>query len=73
MSQGLSSLYWGWSSNPLWTWLDDHPLLYGNIGSLDPSTYGKLPTVGNYTSPMDPMADQGVGRSSTSGTRQWQR
>ena len=20
-------------------WVDDHPLLYGNIGSLDPSTY----------------------------------
>ncbi len=24
---------------PLRTWVDDHPLLYGNIGSLDPSTY----------------------------------
>ena len=24
--------------NPYY-WVDDHPLLYGNIGSLDPSTY----------------------------------
>ena len=24
---------------PLRTWVDDHPLLYGNNGSLDPSTY----------------------------------
>ena len=24
--------------NP-YCWVDDHPLLYGNIGSLDPSTY----------------------------------
>ena len=24
--------------NPYY-WIDDHPLLYGNIGSLDPSTY----------------------------------
>ena len=26
--------------NPYY-WIDDHPLLYGNNGSLDPSTYGK--------------------------------
>ena len=25
----------------LYYWVDDHPLLYGNLGSLDPSTYGK--------------------------------
>ncbi len=25
--------------NPYY-WVDDHPLLYGNIGSLDPSTHG---------------------------------
>ena len=25
--------------NPYY-WVDDHPLLYGNTGSLDPSTYG---------------------------------
>ena len=25
--------------NPYY-WVDDHPLLYGNNGSLDPSTYG---------------------------------
>ena len=23
-------------------WVDDHPLLYGNNGSLDPGTYGHL-------------------------------
>ncbi len=27
--------------NPYY-WVDDHPLLYGNIGSLDPSTYNHL-------------------------------
>ena len=27
--------------NPYY-WVDDHPLLYGNIGSLDPSTYYRL-------------------------------
>ena len=26
--------------NPYY-WVDDHPLLYGNNGSLDPGTYGK--------------------------------
>ena len=25
--------------NPYY-WVDDHPLLYGNIGSFDPGTYG---------------------------------
>ena len=29
--------------NPYY-WVDDHPLLYGNIGSLDPSTYDISPT-----------------------------
>ena len=24
-------------------WVDDHPLLYGNNGSLDPGTYGESP------------------------------
>ena len=33
--------------NPYY-WVDDHPLLYGNIGSLDPSTNDK------YANPMDP-------------------
>ena len=28
--------------NPYY-WVDDHPLLYGNNGSLDPSTYGFNP------------------------------
>ena len=48
MCHGQKSLYWGWSStlnrnpyngyiNPYY-WVDDHPLLYGNHGSLDPST-----------------------------------
>ena len=27
--------------NPYY-WVDDHPLLYGNIGSLDPGTYGSF-------------------------------
>ena len=27
--------------NPYY-WVDDHPLLYGNIGSLDPSIYHKI-------------------------------
>ena len=31
MCHGQKSLYWGW--------VDDHPLLYGNNGSLDPGTY----------------------------------
>ena len=26
-------------------WVDDHPLLYGNNGSLDPGTYDYFPTV----------------------------
>ena len=30
--------------NPYY-WVDDHPLLYGNIGSLDPSTRGCLHSV----------------------------
>ena len=50
MCHGQKSLYWGWSShlknrnpyngyiNPYY-WVDDHPLLYGNKGGLDPSTY----------------------------------
>ena len=25
--------------NPYYYWVDDHPLLYGNNGSLDPGTY----------------------------------
>ena len=28
--------------NPYY-WVDDHPLLYGNIGGLDPSTNGESP------------------------------
>ena len=28
-----------WIYKPLRTWVDDHPLLYGNNGSLDPGTY----------------------------------
>ena len=27
--------------NPYY-WVDDHPLLYGNNGSLDPSTFSRL-------------------------------
>ena len=29
---------YNWYINPYY-WVDDHPLLYGNIASLDPSTY----------------------------------
>ena len=51
MSQGLNSLLvLGMVIQPLignpyngyinpYYWVDDHPILYGNIGSLDPSTY----------------------------------
>ena len=28
---------------PLRNWVDDHPLLYGNNGSLDPGTNGRTP------------------------------
>ena len=28
--------------NPYY-WVDDHPLLYGNNGSLDPNTFGRGP------------------------------
>ena len=36
--------------NPYY-WVDDHPLLYGNNGSLDPGTrqYGRLPKAKDYT------------------------
>ena len=30
---------YNWYVKPYY-WVDDHPLLYGNNGSLDPSTYG---------------------------------
>ena len=44
----MNSLYWGLSKSPLtgnpyngyinpYYWVDDHPLLHGNNGSLDPS------------------------------------
>ena len=43
-------------------WVDDHPLLYGNNGSLDPGTHGWcgsqthmfLPLETSYMSPRDP-------------------
>ena len=31
---------YNWYINPYY-WRDDHPLVYGNNGSLDPSTFGK--------------------------------
>ena len=48
--QGLSRFFWDKLIPPLignpyngyinpYYWVDDHPLLYGNNGSLDPSTY----------------------------------
>ncbi len=54
MCHGQKSLYWGWSShlnrnpyngyiNPYY-WIDDHPLLDGNNGSLDPGTYSNSET-----------------------------
>ena len=37
--------------NPYY-WVDDHPLLYGNNGSLDPSTYiSSLRYISKYTPP----------------------
>ena len=47
MCHGQKSLYWGstFNRNPYngyinpYYWVDDHPLLYGNNGSLDPGTY----------------------------------
>ena len=55
MCHGQKSLYWGigdghptFNRNPYngyinpYYWVDDHPLLYGNIGSLDPGTYLSL-------------------------------
>ena len=35
--------------NPYY-WVDDHPLLYGNNGSLDPSTYDSLKAKSNWDS-----------------------
>ena len=32
-----------WYIKPYY-WVDDHPLLYGNNGSLDPSTFGVIKT-----------------------------
>ena len=53
MSQGLNKLLvlgmviqpllrnaYNWYINPYY-WVDDHPLLYGNTGSLDPGTHEK--------------------------------
>ena len=34
----IGNPYNGYIINPYY-WVDDHPLLYGNNGSLDPSTY----------------------------------
>ena len=31
---------YNWYINPYY-WVDDHPLLYGNNGSLDPGTFGR--------------------------------
>ena len=36
--------------NPYY-WVDDHPLLYGNNGSLDPGTYGRPTTLGAFFIP----------------------
>ncbi len=36
------SLFHGALFSPLRNWVDDHPLLYGNNGSLDPGTYRGL-------------------------------
>ena len=47
--------------NPIYYWLDDHPLLYGNDGSLDPSTC-KYPY---------PDAPNGTGLSTNKKGRKW--
>ena len=36
---------YNWYIKPYY-WVDDHPLLYGNNGSLDPSTYKHVCTIG---------------------------
>ena len=41
--------------NP-YKWVDDHPLLYGNNGSLDPSTY-MIPT-----NPLQPFSEYFSGK-----------
>ena len=47
--------------NPYY-WVDDHPLLYGNNGSLDPGTYG----VG-WDSPSATSNDHGIVSASNFG------
>ena len=51
--------------NPYY-WVDDHPLLYGNNGSLDPSTYGfvsKPKKKGEETPNRNDSPGLGVGRN----------
>ena len=37
--------------NPYY-WVDDHPLLYGNNGSLDPGTYSAMPSLFDFETPI---------------------
>ena len=45
--------------NPYY-WVDDHPLLYGNNGSLDPSTYSRE-KIQDFPSYLSQMAPGGMG------------
>ena len=40
--------------NPYY-WVDDHPLLYGNNGSLDPSTFGFFGVTDRVETPPFPL------------------
>ena len=46
---------------PLRTWVDDHPILYGNNRSLDPSTY-TIHGTGIFTYPKDHIIGPSNGR-----------
>ena len=52
--------------NPYY-WVDDHPLLYGNNGSLDPSTYIHLQTWSNYRESVESMKFKYVRESEPQG------
>ena len=55
--------YNGYYINPYY-WVDDHPLLYGNNGSLDPGTYRLIrTTIIIYVLPKDPAMSLESGNS----------
>ena len=44
--------------NPYY-WVDDHPLLYGNNGSLDPGTHCELPRINSQGYLLGPQGSEG--------------